>query len=185
MKLFTEEARWLINSIEYRKTPINAETESLMLSITPKDSIRISKRTKTEVQINVCRQIDTKPIKTYELSIETVITIKFINEKAANGLSDDEIIDRFKEQCENMLSNLMAKISLLISEITGSEGIPIVTPLCFIKTINYRKKLVLLMERAIDVAAYIIRKYKEVSGEKCFDITMPIYHLQFNMLVLK
>ena len=126
-QLFSKEARWQINSIEYKKNQQDEKAENIRLSVSPLDNIQISERTETEVCFSVCRKITTSPT-VYELSIDTLISIKFLCEESSSNLSDNEIIAEFKEQCGNMLSNLMAKISLLVAEITGAEGIPVVTP---------------------------------------------------------
>ena len=126
--IFQSRARWLIRSVDYHTLPYESEEETINVNITPSDSIKIARRTLKETEFIITRSLVIEPVEVFVLSVEMQVLIGYSDGADTSELSDNEVIQAFKQTCVGILNEIMARTSLIIAEITGGSGqSPIVT----------------------------------------------------------
>jgi len=126
--IFQSRARWLIRSVDYHTLPYESEEETINVNITPSDSIKIARRNLKESVFIITRSLVIEPVKVFEMSVEMQVVIGFSDDADTSELSDNEVIQAFKKDCVGILNEIMARTSLIISEITGGSGqSPVIT----------------------------------------------------------
>lgn len=132
--VFKEQARWLIHSIEFQALPYETDSESVNINITPIDSIQVYKRNLSEATFIIKRTLKIEPIEVFSLSIELEVAIGFDENATTSEMKDSDLVNAFKEHCAGVISIIMSRTSLLISEITGGSGqTPIITEPHFVE----------------------------------------------------
>lgn len=132
--IFKEQAQFSINLINYHLLPVDSEEETFNVNIIPVDSITIVRRGLKNVVMNIRRSLRLEPIKVYELDVEILVMLDFVDEYDSSTIEDEEIIRVFKKTCNGLLSTIMARASVLISVITGANGqAPLVTQPFFLE----------------------------------------------------
>ena len=133
--IFKEQAQFSVNKIDYHLLPIDSKEETINVTISPMDSITMVRRNLKYVELSIRRSLRLEPVAVYALDIEVQILIGFTDDCDTSGMSDEDIIQAFKKTCGGLLSNVMSRVSVLISTITGIGGqTPIITQPVYIET---------------------------------------------------
>lgn len=132
--IFKEQAQFSINMVDYHLLPVDSEEETFNVNIIPVDSITIVRRGLKNIVMNVRRSLKLEPVKVYELDVEILVMLDFVDDYDSSTIEDEEIIRIFKKTCNGLLSTIMARASVLISVITGANGqSPLVTQPFFLE----------------------------------------------------
>ena len=132
--IFKNQAQYSINRIDYHLLPIDIEEETFNVNIIPVDSISIVRRGLKNVEMIIRRSLMLEPVKAYELDVEILIKLDFVDEFDSSTMEDGEIIHVFKKAYSGLLSAIMARASVLISVITGANGqTPLITQPYFLE----------------------------------------------------
>lgn len=125
---FLPEQKYYLNQITYNRLDTCETAEKRMLNCA--DSIEVNMNGNIGVKILVTRSLYFQPERLFNLSVSFGAELAF-DSKRKNEYKWDEInlADEFKEHGGFVTEHLMARISLLISEITASFGQqPLVLP---------------------------------------------------------
>lgn len=128
--LFKQEAQWQIRSIKYNTLRNMNEEETISVNVNTVDNIKIIRRNLKDVTFVISRELKLDPVEVFELSIDISVMLQFNDGIKTDEMNDEEIIQIFKKDCVGMINTLLARASLVISEITnvsGPQG-PIITP---------------------------------------------------------
>lgn len=133
--VFKNQAQYSLNSVDFHQQPMENDNDPINVTIFPVDSMMIVRRGLKNVVISVRRSLGMKPDVVFTLDVEIHILIEFEDGCDTSGASDDDIIMAFKKSCGGFLSTVMARISVIISEITSVNGqTPLVTQPVFIES---------------------------------------------------
>ena len=131
-EFFEDNYQLYLKDIDYKALSIDPIVEKIDVKIKD-DLCFFDNKDKKTLEFEVKRTVDFYPDALYKLSIEFGAKLKVKNE--APILDSIDWKKEFKENeiCINMINGLIARISVLISQITSSYGqVPLVTPPSFI-----------------------------------------------------
>lgn len=129
---FKPEHQFFLQNVSYRR--IGQEKEKQEYSLICSDNIDADIED-NQLHLTVTRNIRFDPSDLFELTVSYGVVLSF-NSETKNDVNWDEIDiqEEFKEYGSFVLSNIMNRISLLISQITSSYGQPpIIMPPTFIR----------------------------------------------------
>lgn len=132
-ELFNQQAQWQISSIKYNTSNNKGDEETISVNVRIVDSIQITRRNLQDVTFVITRELKLDPVEVFEMVVDISVMLNFNDGIQTNEMTDEEIIHAFQNECVGMINTLLARTSLIISEITnisGPQG-PIVTPPIF------------------------------------------------------
>lgn len=125
---FENDYEFYLDKVDY--THKQKTSDTIEYSLNCYDKLETKELSENRLQVSVTRSLVFDPDDLYTLSVTYVVVLKFKSGKKdelkslSNDLSKDLI-----NYGQFFLSNIMARMSMLISEITGSYGQPpVITP---------------------------------------------------------
>ena len=127
-RYFLHDHQIFLDNINYETVKAGVAEPGVKLNC--KDTIVAQLNEKTGIKITFNRTLSFEPERLFFLSVTFGVTMRF-NPVYADEIEwrDVDIAGEFKKNCPQILTNLMSRTSMLISEITSAAGQPpIVTP---------------------------------------------------------
>jgi len=132
--IFQEQARFSVNMIDYHLLPVESNEETINVTISPVDSITVTRRSLKDIVLSIRRSLKLEPVAVYALDVEVQILIGFEEGIDTSSMKDEEIIQAFKKSCGALIANVLSRVSILISTITSANGqMPVITQPVFIE----------------------------------------------------
>jgi len=120
--------------IDYHLLPVESNEETINVTISPVDSITVTRRSLKDIVLSIRRSLKLEPVAVYALDVEVQILIGFEEGIDTSSMKDEEIIQAFKKSCGALIANVLSRVSILISTITSANGqMPVITQPVFIE----------------------------------------------------
>jgi len=128
VEYFSPEQEFYLNNISYQRIDKTIESDNHSLNCT--DSINVDVYGDECVRVLVSRVLEFNPEELFEMSISFGAILRFVPEKVhEHDWNNINMAEEFRYNGEFVTGNLMARISLLIAQITSSFGqLPLVLP---------------------------------------------------------
>ena len=126
-RYFLHEKKILLENISYETVPVEGRPTDMKLGV--KDTI-VAQLLKNGVKINFNRALNFDPEGIFSLSV-TYSMMMFFDPTTKDEIDwkSTDIATEFRQSCPHLLTSLMSRTSLMVSQITSAGGQnPIVTP---------------------------------------------------------
>ena len=126
-RYFLQEKKILLENISYETVPVEGRPTDMKLGV--KDTI-VAQLLKNGVKINFNRALNFDPEGIFSLSV-TYSMMMFFDPTTKDEIDwkSTDIATEFRQSCPHLLTSLMSRTSLMVSQITSAGGQnPIVTP---------------------------------------------------------
>ena len=126
-RYFLHEKKILLENISYETVPVEGRPTDMKLGV--KDTI-VAQLLKNGVKINFNRALNFDPEGIFSLSVTYSMMMLFDHTtKDEIDWKSTDIATEFRQSCPHLLTSLMSRTSLMVSQITSAGGQnPIVTP---------------------------------------------------------
>ncbi len=126
-RYFLHEKKILLENISYETVPVEGRPTDMKLGV--KDTI-VAQLLKNGVKINFNRALNFDPEGIFSLSVTYSMMMLFDpTTKDEIDWKSTDIATEFRQSCPHLLTSLMSRTSLMVSQITSAGGQnPIVTP---------------------------------------------------------
>lgn len=118
---FLPEQEFYLQEIEYNRLENIVEAENHSLNCT--DNIEVNILNEENLKILVTRKLEFEPEELFRLSVSFGANLKFASDRRKEyNWSEINMAEEFKDNGDFVLTNLMSRLSLLMSQITASYG---------------------------------------------------------------